>query len=182
MERWRRVDEADPDGARLELARCCGATRWIEGMLARRPFGSREAALDAARDVWFALDRDDWLEAFTHHPRIGDVGALRKRFPATGHLSEGEQAGLTGTSDDVLAELLAGNEAYEARFGYIFIVCATGRSAGEMLALLRERLTNDPGTEIQVAAEQQAQITALRLVAHTETAPAPSSATPAPGM
>lgn len=182
MERWRRIDGADLEDARAQLALCCGAARWVERMVARRPFGSRDAALSAADDVWFALGPDDWREAFTHHPRIGDVEALRQRYPATGHLSEREQAGLRGSRDDVLAELMARNRAYEDRFGFIFIVCATGRTAPEMLELLRARLTNDPETEIRIAAGEQARITALRLAAETGPAPPPPPATSAPEM
>jgi 2-oxo-4-hydroxy-4-carboxy-5-ureidoimidazoline decarboxylase len=132
-------------------------------MLGRRPFLSREALFAAARDEWFALSRADWREAFTHHPRIGDRGSLRWRFAGTRHLSEKEQAGVAGATDDVLAALAEANAAYELKFGYIFIVCATGRSAGEMLAMLKARLGNDPDTEIRAAAEEQAKITELRL-------------------
>lgn len=132
-------------------------------MIARRPFGSRDALLAAAREEWFALSPDDWREAFSHHPKIGDREALRARFPATRHLSEREQAGVSGASDDVLEALAEGNLAYEQKFGHIFIVCATGRSAEEMLAALRARLVNDVDTEIRLAAGEQAKITALRL-------------------
>ena len=132
-------------------------------MLARRPFGSREALLDAARDEWFALSPDDWREAFLHHPAIGDVRSLRERFPATHQLSASEQAGVAAASDDTLTRLADGNRRYRERFGYTFIVCAAGKSAGEMLRLLEARLGNDPAVEIGVAAEEQAKITALRL-------------------
>jgi 2-oxo-4-hydroxy-4-carboxy-5-ureidoimidazoline decarboxylase len=132
-------------------------------MLARHPFGSLENLLRDARTEWFALMPDDWREAFDHHPKIGDRESLRRRFPATHQLSEREQAGVAQASDAVLDALSDGNRAYEAQFGYIFIVCATGRSADEMLTMLRERLANDPGTELRVAAEEQAKITALRL-------------------
>jgi 2-oxo-4-hydroxy-4-carboxy-5-ureidoimidazoline decarboxylase len=145
------------------LTACCGASRWVERMLARRPFGSADALLTAARDEWFALAEADWREAFAHHPRIGDREALRARFPATAHLSEREQSGVAGAADDVLEALAGANRDYEARFGYIFIVCATGKTAEEMLALLRDRLGNDAADEIRIAAAEQARITALRL-------------------
>jgi 2-oxo-4-hydroxy-4-carboxy-5-ureidoimidazoline decarboxylase len=132
-------------------------------MLVRRPFGSSEALLGAAREEWFALSPDDWREAFLHHPEIGDVKSLRERFPATHQLSAGEQTGVAAASDDVLNRLAEGNRRYRERFGYTFIVRATGRSTTEMLRLLEERLENDPSVEIGVAAEEQAQITALRL-------------------
>jgi 2-oxo-4-hydroxy-4-carboxy-5-ureidoimidazoline decarboxylase len=164
MEPWRVLDLATPADARALLRTCCGSTRWIARMAARRPFQSRQALLDAARDEWFALTPADWQEAFAHHPKIGDRESLRRRFADTHHLSEREQAGMDGAAADVLDALAQANESYEKRFGYIFIVCATGRSANEMLAILRERLPNNPATEIQIAAAEQAKITELRLL------------------
>jgi 2-oxo-4-hydroxy-4-carboxy-5-ureidoimidazoline decarboxylase len=134
-------------------------------MLDRRPFGSNARLLQAARDEWFALTAADWREAFSHHPRIGDREALRARFPATAHLSEREQAGVNGAGHDVLDALADANRAYEDRFGHIFIVCATGKTAEEMLALLRGRLQNEPAGEVQIAAGEQAKITEIRLMA-----------------
>jgi len=163
MEKWQAIDGEDAEGARRLLRACCGSERWVEQMMRSRPFASREAALSAARDVWLALDETDWKEAFSHHPKIGDRDALRRRFPSSHHLSAREQAGVDGAHGNVLDELASRNLEYQARFGYIFIVCATGKSADEMLALLRERLTNNPADEIRVAAGEQAKITALRL-------------------
>jgi 2-oxo-4-hydroxy-4-carboxy-5-ureidoimidazoline decarboxylase len=131
-------------------------------MLLRRPFGGVPALLTAAREEWFALAPDDWRDAFAHHPKIGDLGALRARFAATAALAEREQAGVAGAPHAILDALAEGNRAYEQRFGFIFIVCAAGRSAGEMLDMLRARLRNDPRTELLIAAEEQAQITARR--------------------
>ncbi len=163
MALWRRVDGASPTEARGLLGECCGATRWVDAMLRRRPFGSHEAILAAARDVWWSLEPGDWREAFTHHPKIGDTAALRSKFAGTRALSESEQAEVASASEAVLNAFAEGNRDYEERFGYIFIVCATGKSAEEMLALLRARMVNDPATEIRVAAEEQAKITAIRL-------------------
>jgi 2-oxo-4-hydroxy-4-carboxy-5-ureidoimidazoline decarboxylase len=146
------------------LAACCGATRWVDRMVARRPFGSSARLLASARDEWFALGEADWREAFAHHPKVGDRDALGRPFPATAHMSEREQAGVSGATDDVLDALAERNREYERRFGYIFIVCASGKTADEMLARLRARLTNDPATEIRIAAEEQARITELRLL------------------
>ena len=134
-------------------------------MMARRPFGSRDALLAAAQEEWDRLSENDWREAFTHHPKIGDSSALRERFPATHALSAREQIGVDGASDTVLEALADGNRRYEERFGYIFIVCASERTAAEMLAMLTARLGNDPTREIQIAAAEQAKITALRLEA-----------------
>lgn len=132
-------------------------------MLARRPFASEDAALAAARDEWIRLSPDDWREAFSHHPTIGDRGSLRARFPRTHELSTREQAGVAAASDAVLDSLAEANQQYQRKFGYIFIVCATGKRADEMLTLLEARLQNDPDTEIRTAAEEQARITAIRL-------------------
>jgi 2-oxo-4-hydroxy-4-carboxy-5-ureidoimidazoline decarboxylase len=157
------IDRADRADAEALLSRCCGSTQWVQRMLAKRPFGSQAALLAAARDIWLALTPADWLEAFAHHPKIGDRQALAARFAAPGEFAAREQRGVETASHDVLDELAAGNAAYERKFGYIFIVCATGKSADEMLALLRSRLDNDAASEIRIAAEEQARITALRL-------------------
>ena len=157
------VDAASPDEARVQLHACCGSTRWVERMLHRRPFGNIEQLLAVAREVWFALDPADWKEAFVAHPRIGDRESLRNRFPETAHLAAREQAGVDGAPSDVLSALADGNVQYERRFGYIFIVCASGLTAEQMLEMLRARLNNEPATEILIAAEEQAKITALRL-------------------
>lgn len=164
MEPWLRLDRADVNEARELLGRCCGSTSWVEAMLARRPFRSREALSVTARDIWLRLDRSDWLEAFSHHPKIGDRAALRQRFAATRHLSAKEQAGVDSASESTFTALAEANEEYEKKFGYIFIICATGRSADEMLGILRARLRNDPEREMRIAAEEQAKITELRLL------------------
>jgi 2-oxo-4-hydroxy-4-carboxy-5-ureidoimidazoline decarboxylase len=132
-------------------------------MLAHRPFGSDDQLQAMARQEWFGLTPDDWREAFRHHPAIGERESLGARFPDTAHLSADEQRGASDVSDATLDTLAEGNRAYKQKFGYIFIVCATGKSADEMLALLRERLTNDPQEELLIAAAEQAKITELRL-------------------
>jgi len=164
MEPWQRLDDASPDDARALLRRCCGATAWVERMTALRPFGCRETLLASAREEWFGLRRADWLEAFSDHPKIGQRDSVSQRFTRTAHLSEREQSGVNSASDDVLAALAADNRAYEEKFGFIFIVCATGKSAEEMLQVLRARLPNQPDMEIRMAAEEQAKITELRLL------------------
>jgi 2-oxo-4-hydroxy-4-carboxy-5-ureidoimidazoline decarboxylase len=132
-------------------------------MMQRRPFGSLETLLAVAKDVWFSLIPADWQEAFADHPRIGDREALKKRFPETRHLAAREQSGVDVAGHDVLEALAAGNERYEKKHGYIFIVCATGLSAEEMLERLEARLDNDPWTELRLAADEQAKITEIRL-------------------
>ena len=134
--------------------------------MARRPFGRDAKLLAVARVEWFGLTEVDWLEAFSQHPRIGDRAALEARFPGTHDLSSKEQAGVGAANADVLTALAEGNQAYADKFGFTFIVCATGKSAEEMLQLLRDRLTNDRATELRIAAEEQARITLLRLGAN----------------
>ncbi len=163
MAAWQRLDSASEQEVRKLLAMCCGSQAWVERMLTHRPFGSDEQLQAMARQEWFALTPDDWRDAFRHHPQIGDRDALRARFPTTAHLSAEEQRAVGNASDDTLDALAEGNRAYEEKFGYIFIVCATGRSADEMLALLRQRLNNDPHQELLIAAGEQAKITELRL-------------------
>ena len=131
--------------------------------MTRRPFGTSEALQAAAGEVWSALQPEDWLEAFAAHPRIGDRTSLEHRFADTHLLSAREQAGVDGAGDDVLLALAEANAAYEKRFGFIFIVCATGLTAAEMLGMLQARLKNDPAAELRIAAGEQAKITALRL-------------------
>ncbi|MEO5616769.1 MAG: 2-oxo-4-hydroxy-4-carboxy-5-ureidoimidazoline decarboxylase [Candidatus Eisenbacteria bacterium] len=149
--------------ARVALERCCGASRWIEAMLAVRPFGTA-AALFAASDRAFApLERADWLQAFAHHPKIGDVSALRAKFAGTAAWAGAEQGGAASATEATLQALAECNRAYEERFGYIFIVCATGKTAGDMLTLLNARLDNAADAELSLAAAEQRKITRLRI-------------------
>jgi 2-oxo-4-hydroxy-4-carboxy-5-ureidoimidazoline decarboxylase len=160
----RQLSALSPDDAREALSRCCGARAWVTGMLALRPFASEQALLSAAQETWSKLGKDDYLEAFSHHPQIGaDRAELARRFAGTAQLSAAEQAGVTHADASTLDALAEANRAYLARFGYIFIVCATGKSAEQMLSLLQARLPNDPEIELQIAAAEQAKITALRL-------------------
>jgi 2-oxo-4-hydroxy-4-carboxy-5-ureidoimidazoline decarboxylase len=163
MDALQRLNHLPVDEAREALRRCCGASRWVDAMAARRPFPSAEALFAAADEVWAGLGPADWREAFAHHPRIGDKEALRERFAATRQWAAAEQSGASAASDDVLDALARGNRDYEARFGHIFVVCATGKGAEEMLGLLRQRLSNEPEAEARVAAAEQARITRIRL-------------------
>lgn len=165
MGRSHELDAATDADARTILTRACGASRWVDRMMARRPFGGDARLLRAARIEWFGLTEADWLEAFSHHPQIGDRYSLAARFPATHDLSSTEQSAVKFASARVIDELAQANQAYLDKFGFIFIVCATGKSAEEMLQLLRDRLRNDRPSELRIAAEEQAKITALRLSA-----------------
>ena len=143
--------------------RCCGSTRWSREMEELRPFDSEAAVLEAAERVWWALEASDWLEAFAAHPKIGARGGARAEHAATAAWSKAEQSGAERATGDVLEKLFLLNGRYEARFGYIFIVCATGKSAEEMLAAIESRLLHSPEDEIRWAAAEQAKITRLRL-------------------
>jgi 2-oxo-4-hydroxy-4-carboxy-5-ureidoimidazoline decarboxylase len=157
------IDGMPADRAAGLLAECCGASRWVRAMVERRPFRRREALFSAAGEVWRSLAPDDWKEAFAHHPRIGErSGALAQGALGEGW-SAGEQAGVSSAEEATRRALAEVNRQYEARFGYVYIVCATGRSAEEMLALARRRLVNDPAAELAVAAEEQEKIMLLRL-------------------
>ncbi len=149
--------------ARAVFLGCCGAPGWADTMTARRPFHREAELFAAAEQVWRALPPAEWLAAFAAHPRIGDLDALRRRYPQADGGPAAEQARVRVAGNEVLQALADGNRRYEARFGYIFIVCATGKTADEMLALLRERLANDPDTELRIAAGEQEKITRLRL-------------------
>jgi OHCU decarboxylase len=150
-----------PNEAESTLMDCCGSARWAASVALRRPYATSEALEKAADSIWWNLDRGDWLEAFSHHPQIGDK-------PASGSESarqwaEGEQTGARAATEDVKARLARANRAYFEKFGYIYIVCATGKTAEGMLAILNQRLQNDPPSEISIAAEQQRLITRIRL-------------------
>jgi 2-oxo-4-hydroxy-4-carboxy-5-ureidoimidazoline decarboxylase len=158
-----RINAWTVDEAIAEFRRCCGSTRWAETVASLRPYASEAELRDAAERTWWDLSRDDWLEAFAAHPKIGDLDALRARFAATATWSAREQSGVAGATEEVLGALAEGNRRYEEKFGYIFIVCATGKTAAEMLERLLRRLPNDPTDEIANAAAEQAAITRLRL-------------------
>jgi len=157
------INSWNEETAREALTRCCGSGRWVDEMIHRRPFATIEELYQRSDDIWFSLNGEDWLEAFSHHPKIGGKDSLRAKFASTSQWSAGEQAGVQAASEEVLDKLAEGNDAYEKRFGYIFIVCATGKSAGEMLSLLQQRLNNDPETELHTAIREQCKITRIRL-------------------
>jgi 2-oxo-4-hydroxy-4-carboxy-5-ureidoimidazoline decarboxylase len=161
-----RVDELNQlpsDEAVDHFLRCCGSRRWAERMAAGRPYEDVDQVHEAAGRIWNALSREDWMEAFTAHPRIGDVNSLRKKFENTRTWASGEQSGVNAADEAVIAGLADGNGRYEDKFGFIFIVCATGKSAREMLDLLLARLPNSRDEEIRNAGAEQLKITNLRI-------------------
>jgi 2-oxo-4-hydroxy-4-carboxy-5-ureidoimidazoline decarboxylase len=153
--------------ARAALLGCCAASAWANAMLSRRPFASRRALQDAATDLWARMSEADLLEAFAGHPQIGgDLEALKQKYASESHAPEwsrAEQAAVEHADEQVLRRLHAANAEYAARFGFIFIVCASGKSALEMLELLEVRLQHSRSDELEIAAEEQAKITLLRL-------------------
>ena len=150
------LNRLDAGRARAEFLRCCGSTRWAALMAEARPFEDVDAMRARGGEIWGSLARSDWLEAFAAHPKIGE-----RRTASV--WSAAEQSGMQSADDDVRARLDRLNAEYEQRFGFIFIVCATGKAPSEMLALLERRLTNRPESELPLAAEEQRKITALRL-------------------
>jgi OHCU decarboxylase len=141
--------------AEEELRRFCGSREWARRMVGARPFPDARRAIEAAERIWVSLGREDWLEAFRAHPRIGDRRASGREAA--------EQAGARAAPAEVLASLDEGNRLYEERFGHVFLVFATGKTGAEMLGLLRQRLGNDPETEVRIAADEQRKITRRRL-------------------
>ena len=151
------LDTVSTEQAASALSRCCGSDTWVTGMLVLRPFGDVQALHAAADQVWWSLTIDDWREAFSKHPRIGDNKGTNSRW------SSDEQSGMNSAGDRLAEEMRQWNRDYEACFGYIYIVCASGKTAAEMHRILRERLANKPEEEIRNAAGEQAKITHLRL-------------------
>ena len=159
----RRWNEASRAEAVREIMACCGATVWGETLAQRRPFVDETSLLAASDEVWLGLPPTDWLEGFHSHPRIGESSAKEPLTAQSASWSRQEQSKVGSSDEEVKAALSAANRAYEEKFGHIFIVCATGKSAAEILAILRRRMQNDKGAEIREAAEEQRQIMRLRM-------------------
>jgi len=171
------LNALDPARAEQELVRCCGARRWASEMAARRPFRDLQAVERDAANIWRSLDEADWLEAFAAHPRIGDSPGVEgsgaaERAGRTGQAdpvrapsdwSAREQAGMDTAPDALRQRLAAANREYEQRFGFIYIVCATGKTAEEMLAIAERRLKSSREEELVTAVDEQWRITRIRL-------------------
>jgi OHCU decarboxylase len=152
-----------PTEATDEFLKCCGSREWARRMAESRPFESAEQLSKRASEIWGMLDRNDWLEAFRSHPKIGGSKAAEKVSEQSRAWSGAEQSGVKSASEQVLGELARLNEEYDEKFGFIFIVCASGKSSDEMLAILKSRLSNDAETEMRTAASEQEKITEIRL-------------------
>lgn len=147
----------------IPLLNCCGSTKWARAMAAKRPFDSLPRLIRDAETAWFALGPTDWLEAFAHHPRIGERNLDKARFGETAQVAAREQSGMAPASQAIRDEFATLNARYEQKFGHVFLICASGKSAEFMLTQLKTRLTNDAATELQNAAKQQSMITRRRL-------------------
>ena len=142
---------------------CCTSSVWVDAMVKARPFADIQALAEQADSAWQDLTEHDYLEAFEGHPQIGNVDTLRAKYANTKALASGEQRSVNNATEQVITALAQGNADYLAKFGFIFIVCATGKSAEQMLALLQARLPNDRATELINAAQEQQKIFHLRL-------------------
>ena len=151
------------DEAVKALLQCCGSRRWADNVANARPYTSLENLIVSANDIWWSLQSDDWLEAFRSHPKIGEKKTAAPVSDRSQQWSGQEQSGVAQASRETVDALAVLNWAYEQKFGYIFIICATGKTSDEMLAALRKRIEHDPVTELPIAAAEQSQITELRL-------------------
>jgi OHCU decarboxylase len=157
------LNELSARDAEAEFLKCCGSRRWAQAMAAARPFESEAQLLARADEISSSLTDQDWLEAFRAHPRIGEQQAAAGQTPQEANWSTHEQSGMEAAAADTVNQLAGGNRKYESKFGFIFIVCASGKSSDEMLSILNDRLENDPSIELRMAAREQQKITRLRL-------------------
>jgi len=160
LTRWNGLSSEEAAG---EILACCGSSNWALRMAAQRPIHDEIALLNACDETWESLAESDWQEAIHSHPRIGERKATSDAAARSTAWSEEEQRKVSTASEDVKNAIAEGNRAYERRFDRVFIVCATGKSAPEILEILQKRLRNDPVAEIHETAEQLRQITHLRL-------------------
>ncbi len=157
------LNQAANETAEADFLSCCGSQTWARLMTEARPFADVAELIKQARQIWLNLDAQDWLEAFAAHPKIGAKKAVAHQSAQAAEWSNAEQSGTQTAAASLRDELENANRLYEEKFGFIFIVCATGRSAQEMLELCRRRLNNDADSEIRIAADEQRKITEIRL-------------------
>jgi 2-oxo-4-hydroxy-4-carboxy-5-ureidoimidazoline decarboxylase len=160
LARWNKFPREEAERAILP---CCGSKTWAASMALKRPIRDETALLTTSDAIWQSLGESDWFDAFRSHPRIGESRAEHNSAPQSSAWSAQEQQKAATAEDSVKMALKQGNLEYERKFGRIFIVCATGKSASEILEILRRRLHNDDATELRQAAEEQRQIMHLRL-------------------
>jgi|SRR5688572_8514690 len=157
------LNTLDKRELREKLLDCCGSGSWVEKMLPVFPVDDLVELLEDAEEKWFECSEEDWKEAFSRHPEIGDPFSLQKGFGSAAGWESEEQSSVYSASRQTVEALANGNRLYREKFGYIFIVCASGKSAEEMLGMLYSRLPNEPAEEIRIAADEQNKITKLRL-------------------
>ena len=157
------LNRAAREAAEADFTNCCGSKTWARMMTEARPFADIDAVLNRAEQIWLNLESDDWLEAFAAHPKIGAKKAVSQQSAQAAEWSNAEQSGTQTAADSLRDELEKANRLYEEKFGFIFIVCATGKTAEEMLDLCRRRVRNDADSEIRIAADEQRKITEIRL-------------------
>jgi 2-oxo-4-hydroxy-4-carboxy-5-ureidoimidazoline decarboxylase len=160
LARW---NDAPVDAAAAQILPCCGSTAWAHQMTRQRPFPNDVTLMDASDEIWRSLAKSDWMEAFRSHPRIGESSSHPRSGGDSAAWATQEQKKVADAGDAVKIALAEANREYEKKFGHIFIVCATGKSAPEILESLKRRMHNDAETELLEAAEQQRQITQIRL-------------------
>jgi OHCU decarboxylase len=160
LEQLNRASQAKAESAFLS---CCGSRRWAQRMAQARPFADISGLLDKAAEIWHDLETEDWLEAFATHPKIGSRHAVPQATARSAEWSHAEQSGTQTVADSVRSALAEANRLFENKFGFIFIVCATGKSAEEMLQNCCQRLDNARDAEILTAADEQRKITEIRL-------------------
>ena len=160
LARWNGLET---EQAAKEILPCCGSRVWAQAVAARRPLESESSLVQCSDEIWKRLSSEDWQEAFSTHPRIGERKAPPPASSQSAAWSQQEQKNVADAGEQVQSALADGNRAYERRFGRVFLVCATGKSASEILAILQRRLKNDDATELLEAAEEQRKITNLRL-------------------
>jgi 2-oxo-4-hydroxy-4-carboxy-5-ureidoimidazoline decarboxylase len=156
-------DKLNLEEKREYLLQCCGSENWVNKMVSVFPVEDLVELLEAAETNWYQCSEADWRKAFEHHPKIGNINSLKEKFASTKDWASKEQSGVDEASENIITQLAEGNKKYEQKFGFIFIVCATGKLADEMLNILHRRINNTPEEEIKIAAEEQNKITKLRL-------------------
>lgn len=160
LTRWNQLSVQE---ATQDILACCGSEAWARELAARRPIPDETTLVAASDEIWGRLSPEDWLQAFSTHPRIGERQAPVEASTKSATWSPQEQRSVSAADESVQVALAQANREYEQRFGRVFIVCATGKSAPEMLDILRQRLQNDDPEELHEASEEQRKITNIRL-------------------
>jgi allantoicase len=158
-----RINHLQAEDARKALLDCCGSIAWADQMISKRPFVDDAKIFESADKIWTHLDPKEWLRAIRHHPPIGSKSGRSKQSGTGRNWSASEQSAAQKSSPETLSVLAAANNAYQATFGYVFLICATGKDGDEILHSLQQRLANDPETEFRVAVEEMRKIMRLRL-------------------